>query len=89
MTDEIAEAARVTGIEVETLGELKFKNVTAATRVHALSLGPVPSSTTIDPVCRMRVDLNTAAGSLRHDGHELWFCSIACLTRYTSGLPSA
>ena len=89
VTDEIAEAARVTGIEVETLGELQFKNVAAATRVHALSLGPVPSSTTIDPVCRMRVDLNTAAGSLRHDGHELWFCSIACLTRYTSGLPSA
>lgn len=87
VTDEVATAAREAGIEVEALGELRFKNVADAVPVHALSLGPAPSLTTIDPVCRMRVDLHTAAGSLRHDGQELWFCSIACITRYVDSLP--
>ncbi|MAY96443.1 MAG: hypothetical protein CMH84_07880 [Nocardioides sp.] len=88
-TDRIAEAARVADIGVEALGELKFKNVAEATPVHALSLSPAPSLETVDPVCRMLVDVHTAAGSLRHDGQEHWFCSLACLIRYAEALPSS
>ena len=88
-TDRIAEAARAAGISVEALGELKFKNVAEATPVHALLLGPAPSLMTVDPVCRMLVDVHTAAGFLRHDGQEHWFCSVACLIRYAEVLPSS
>lgn len=32
----------------------------------------------IDPVCRMAVDPENAAGTLRHDGVEYCFCSLEC-----------
>jgi YHS domain-containing protein len=32
----------------------------------------------VDPVCRMAVDPNDAAGTLRHDGVRYYFCSLAC-----------
>ena len=36
----------------------------------------------IDPVCRMKVTRNGAAGMLRHDAQEYWFCSLECATTF-------
>jgi Cu+-exporting ATPase len=36
----------------------------------------------IDPVCGMRVDPQTAAGSHVHAGQPYWFCSTGCLERF-------
>lgn len=32
----------------------------------------------IDPVCGMRVDEKSAAGTSRHDGEKFYFCSPLC-----------
>jgi len=36
----------------------------------------------IDPVCRMAVDPDDAAGTLRHDGVAYHFCSLRCAQRF-------
>ncbi len=41
-----------------------------------------PAVTSIDPVCGMTVDPNSAAGSHFHDGTEYHFCSNSCLAKF-------
>ncbi len=36
----------------------------------------------IDPVCKMKVAPETAAGSLEHNGETVYFCSKGCLEKY-------
>jgi class 3 adenylate cyclase/YHS domain-containing protein len=36
----------------------------------------------IDPVCRMAVDPDDAAGTLRHGGVRYYFCSLPCVQRF-------
>jgi Cu+-exporting ATPase len=50
---------------------------------------PVPSGsvgeTTTDPVCGMTVKVGTATGgSASHEGHEHWFCSAGCRTKFVA-----
>lgn len=39
----------------------------------------------IDPVCRMAIDPDRAAGVLVHDGHEYHFCSLGCVGAFARG----
>ena len=41
-----------------------------------------PADATVDPVCGMRVDPQTAAGSHVHADRRYWFCSVGCLERF-------
>ncbi|NBO66323.1 MAG: YHS domain-containing protein, partial [Acidobacteria bacterium] len=43
-----------------------------------------PGSKSIDPVCKMEVDRNTAAGSCNYAGLSWYFCSTHCLTKFKS-----
>jgi adenylate cyclase len=36
----------------------------------------------VDPVCRMAVDPEHAAGTISHEGVEYWFCSLDCVRRF-------
>ncbi|WP_177169235.1 YHS domain-containing protein [Thermoleophilum album] len=36
----------------------------------------------IDPVCRMRLDVDQAATSIEHDGTERYFCSALCAGKF-------
>lgn len=36
----------------------------------------------IDPVCRMRLDVDQAATSIEHDGTERYFCSALCTGKF-------
>lgn len=36
----------------------------------------------IDPVCRMRVALESAAGHLKHAGADWWICSLQCAAAF-------
>src|SRR5690349_21010292 len=42
---------------------------------------PEPS-THVDPVCKMLVMPETAAGSLVHEGETYYFCALGCLERF-------
>jgi YHS domain-containing protein len=38
----------------------------------------------IDPVCRMAVDPDRAAGRLTHEGTVYYFCSLPCAGHFAS-----
>jgi Cu+-exporting ATPase len=46
----------------------------AAVRTGEGSEGQLP----VDPVCRMAVDPDRAAGRLMHEGTAYFFCTLAC-----------
>ena len=72
------------GIEVVDLGEFDFRNVTGPVHLYELRLGLDHGCAGIDPVCRMRVERDRAAGRLRHRGKDYWLCSLACAERFAS-----
>jgi adenylate cyclase len=68
------------GVFYESRGRQALKNVAEPVEVFAAvpmgssTEGPLP----VDPVCRMVVDPERAAGRLIHDGEAYFFCSLAC-----------
>ena len=72
------------GMEVVDLGEFDFRNVTGPVHLYELRLGLDHACAGSDPVCRMRVERDRAAGRLRHGGQDYWFCSLACAERFAS-----
>lgn len=72
------------GMEVVDLGEFDFRNVTGPVHLYEHRLGLDHGCAGIDPVCRMRVERDRAAGRLRQRGKDYWFCSLACAERFAS-----
>jgi adenylate cyclase len=70
----------VEGVFYESRGRQALKNIAepveifAAVPMGSSTEGPLP----VDPVCRMVVDPDRAAGRLIHDGEAYFFCSLAC-----------
>ena len=70
----------VEGVFYESRGRQALKNIAEPVEVFAAvpmgssTEGPLP----VDPVCRMVVDPDRAAGRLIHDGEAYFFCSLAC-----------
>ena len=83
-TTTVAHAARELGTGATSLGALTFRNVGSEHEIFELDLCPQREATAIDPVCRMRVDVATAKGRLRHDDHDEWFCSLECAAAYAA-----
>jgi adenylate cyclase len=79
-------AAALEGIELHERGRRALKNVAepillyAAARHGARAADHLP----IDPVCRMAVDPEHAAGRLAHAGVEYYFCSLECAGRFAA-----
>jgi adenylate cyclase len=68
------------GVFYESRGRQALKNVAEPIEVFAaLRIGSsLEGSFPVDPVCRMVVDPDRAAGRLIHDGEAYFFCSLAC-----------
>ena len=68
------------GILYESRGRQTLRNVAepieifAVLRVGEMTEGRLP----VDPVCRMVVDPDRAAGRLVHEGNAYFFCSLSC-----------
>jgi len=68
------------GVVYESRGRRRLRHIQepvelfAAARVGATGGGALPR----DPVCRMAVDPERAAGRLVHEGSAYHFCSLAC-----------
>ncbi|HNP56459.1 MAG TPA: YHS domain-containing protein [Gordonia sp. (in: high G+C Gram-positive bacteria)] len=82
VTGPVADAARTLALTITDLGEATFKNITEPTPIYALDLGASTSMQSMDPICRMRIEHDRAAGYLRHNGHQYWFCSLDCATQF-------
>lgn len=69
---------------VVDLGEFKLRNVADVIHLYEVPLGLEGWLAGVDPVCRMRVERERAAGRLRHRGNDYWFCSLTCAERFAS-----
>lgn len=81
LTRDTREAAgEVEAVEFEARGERSFKNIAAPVVLYAAvgraeaDLHRLPT----DPVCRMAVASERAAGRLTFDGTDYLFCSLRC-----------
>jgi class 3 adenylate cyclase/YHS domain-containing protein len=83
-TEPIAAAAGHCGIAVIELGKVALKNVSQPVTLHSLALVLGASDTPIDPVCHVPIDRRNAAGQLRHQDAEYWFCSLTCAAAFAS-----
>lgn len=83
-TSAVADAARRRDLEVADLGERRLRNLAEPVRLFEILLADVALGEAIDPVCRMRVVPERAAGTLLHRGDRFWFCSLACAARFAA-----
>ena len=83
-TEPVAQAARQRGIPVADLGRVPLKNVRGTIPLFSLAIMVGATEPAIDPVCRMLVDRRGAAGRLRFQGVEYWFCSLTCAAAFSS-----
>ncbi|MBS0336194.1 MAG: YHS domain-containing protein [Proteobacteria bacterium] len=71
--------AAVAGVDCRPLGEQHFKNVAHPVDLFELVQADEARATiAIDPVCRMQVDVDSAAARVEHGGKTYWFCSKHC-----------
>ena len=74
------------GVVYESRGKRALRNVAepveifAALRASDVGAGKLP----IDPVCRMAVDPDRAAGRLTYEGTVYYFCSLPCAGHFAS-----
>jgi adenylate cyclase len=68
------------GVYYETRGRQELRNVRDPVELFAaLPLGePAHAGMAVDPVCRMAVDPDRAAGRLMYEGAAHFFCTLAC-----------
>ncbi|HEX7254890.1 MAG TPA: adenylate/guanylate cyclase domain-containing protein [Gaiellaceae bacterium] len=72
------------GVIYESRGRKSPRNVSepvdlfAALPIGAPEAGRLP----VDPVCRMVVDPDRAAGRLLHEGEAYYFCSLTCVAQF-------
>lgn len=73
-------ATDLRGVSLRERGRRTMRNVAEPVLLFEALVEGVRSNEglPIDPVCRMAVDPENAAGTLRHDGVEYCFCSLEC-----------
>jgi class 3 adenylate cyclase len=77
-------AGNVPEIELRRHGEHRFKHVREPVRLYrALRAGAAALERPIDPVCRMAVDPNQAAGTLEYEDTTYCFCSLECARAFS------
>jgi adenylate cyclase len=76
-------AAGLDGVEFESRGEHRMRNVTAAVPLFAaVSSDRDAQAHQVDPVCRMLIAEGREAGTLRHREELYCFCSLDCARQF-------
>lgn len=73
-------------IDLQERGRQELRNIEEPVLLYAAVWRGVASGSAlpIDPVCRMAVDPDRAAGTIAHAGAQYQFCSLACLGRFAA-----
>jgi YHS domain-containing protein len=84
LTDATRErAGEIEGVRFEAHGVHRLRNITQPVKVFsAVAERRAHREVVIDPVCRMAVDPDGAAGTLTHNGRRYYFCSLECAARF-------
>ncbi len=82
----LAAAGRPEGIEFLDRGRRSLRNIDEAVMLFEAAPEGFESQAglPVDPVCRMAVDSDHAAGTLRYEGRLFHFCSLACANRFAA-----
>ena len=83
-TEAVASVARRGGVHVVDLGSFALRNLTTPVELFDLALSPSFAGSAVDPVCRMQVSRSDAAGRLRYDETDYWFCSLRCAAAFAA-----
>ena len=71
------------GIVYEPRGRRELRNVRDAVDLFAaVRAGETAGTLPVDPVCRMAVDPDRAAGRLVHEGEAFYFCTLGCAAQF-------
>jgi class 3 adenylate cyclase len=87
LTDATSRAAgALDGIELHERGRRVLKGIAEPVLLYAAARQGTSAAEhlPIDPVCRMAVDPQHAAGRLTHAGVEYHFCSLGCAGRFAA-----
>jgi len=78
-------AGELPSVSLEKLGPRRFRNVSEpAILYRALRWEVDAHSLTVDPVCRMAVAADEAAGWLKYEGRKYTFCSLKCAQAFAA-----
>ena len=78
-------AAPLAGVDFRRRGPQRLHNVKIPVEVfQAVRSGTSREAGPIDPVCRMAVTPEHAAGRLLHAGREYLFCSLECVQAFAA-----
>ena len=83
LTQAVLHATRAAGLAPMPLGEIRLRNLARPVTAYALALD-TETTAVIDPVCRMQLDPGGAAGRLRHNSVEYFFCSRECSAAFAT-----
>lgn len=87
LSEQTRQAAdQLDGIELELRGRRELRNVREPVVLYA-AVAPGERSERelpLDPVCRMAVDPEHCAGSMRHRHVEYFFCSSGCMEAFSA-----
>ncbi|MEZ5170660.1 MAG: YHS domain-containing protein [Acidimicrobiia bacterium] len=81
-TSDVADAARALELPTVALGCFEFHNLADAVELWDIAVAESPCCWFVDPVCRMRIERNEAAGRLRYAEKDWWFCSLECASAF-------
>ena len=81
-TAVVASAARALGLPTVDLGCFDLRNILEPVELFQIELIPPIEAISIDPVCRMQIAHASAAGRLRWNDVDLWFCSLECVEAF-------
>ena len=79
----VEKASSLSGINFKSLGMVNFKNISQPLEIFEILFhSKKQESKTIDPVCRMQVDPNTAQARINHQDKTYFFCSLDCARQF-------
>lgn len=79
-------APALEGVFYEPRGRQALRNVREPIELFA-AVGegkPIQGALVLDPVCRMMVDPERAAGRLTHEGNAYFFCTLGCAGEFAA-----
>ncbi len=83
-TREVAMAAREHDVGARSLGLFELHNIGKPVELFELDVSTAAVRSTIDPVCRMPVALDAAAGVSQYRDEDYWFCSLRCAALFAA-----
>ncbi len=85
----VATAARsLAAARVAALGPIRFKHVPHPVELFELSPLQPSSCPSVDPVCRMAIELDDRRASATYGGETYHFCSDACAAKFLADPPA-